>query len=62
MSLFKEDGDLALRPPVLWNELYMRALIHGEEIIFEGKPIKEQYAALKGLIDSFNANETLKRP
>ena len=57
MSLFKEDGDLALRPPVLWNELYMRALIHGEEIIFEGKPIKEQYAALKGLIDSFNARD-----
>ena len=23
MSLFKEDGDLALRPHVLWDEMYM---------------------------------------
>ena len=25
MSLYKEDGDLALRPRVLWNELYAQA-------------------------------------
>ena len=31
--------------------------MHGEEIIFEGKPIQEQYAAVKGLIDSFNATD-----
>ena len=35
----------------------MRAALHGEEIIFEGKPIQEQYAAVKGLIDSFNATD-----
>ena len=61
MSLYKEDGDLALRPHVLWTELYMRAALHGEEIIFEGKPIQEQYAAVKGLIDSFNATEQIKK-
>ena len=60
MSLYKEDGDLALRPHVIWTELYMRAVLHGEEIIFEGKPIQEQYAAVKGLIDRFNAKEQIK--
>ena len=35
----------------------MRAALHGEEVIFEGKPIQEQYAAVKGLIDSFNATD-----
>ena len=39
----------------------MRAALHGEEIIFEGKPIQEQYAAVKGLIDSFNAKEQIKK-
>ena len=59
MSLYKEEGDLALRPHVIWTELYMRAVLHGEEIIFEGKPIQEQYAAVKGLIDRFNAKEQI---
>ena len=35
--------------------------MHGEEIIFEGKPIQEQSAAVKGLIDSFNAKEQIKK-
>ena len=61
MSLYKEDGDLALRPRVLWNELYMRAVLHGDEVIFEGKPIQEQSAAVKALIDSFNAEEQIKK-
>ena len=61
MSLYKEEGDLALRPHVIWTELYMRAVLHGEEIIFEDKPIQEQYAAVKGLIDSFNATEQIKK-
>ena len=39
----------------------MRAALHGEEVIFEGKPIQEQYAAVKGLIDSFNAEEQIKK-
>ena len=39
----------------------MRAALHGEEVIFEGKPIQEQYAAVKGLIDSFNAKEQIKK-
>ena len=39
----------------------MRAALHGEEVIFEGKPIQEQCAAVKGLIDSFNAKEQIKK-
>ena len=39
----------------------MRAALHGEEIIFEGKPIQEQSAAVKSLIDSFNATEQIKK-
>ena len=61
LSLFKEEGDLALRPTVLYNELCRRAVVFGEETIFEGKPIQEQYAAVKGLIDSFNAEEQIKK-
>ena len=60
MSLYKEDGDLTLRPHVLWNELYMRAVLHGEEVIFEGKPIQEQFAAVKGLIKRFDAAKQIK--
>ena len=39
----------------------MRAVLHGEEIIYEGKPIQEQSAAVKSLIDSFNAKEQIKK-
>ena len=61
LSLFKEEGDLTLRPTVLYNELYRRAVVFGEETIFEGKPIQEQYAAVERLINSFDAKDKMER-
>ena len=61
LSLFKEEGDLALRPTVLYNELCRRAVVFGEETIFEGKPIQEQYAAVERLINSFDAKDKMER-
>ena len=55
MSLFKEDGDLALRPHVLVNSLLFRERRDGEAIMFKGKPLSESYAAVQAMITEFDA-------
>ena len=62
MSLFKEDGDLALRPHVLVNWLRFRERRDGEAYTFGGKPLSESYAAVQAMIADFdkrtrNAND-----
>ena len=55
MSLFKEDGDLALRPHVLVNSLLFRERRDGEPCTFRGKPLSESYAAVQAMITEFDA-------
>ena len=55
MSLFKEDGDLALRPHVLVNSLLFRERRDGEPFTFRGKPLSESYAAVQAMITEFDA-------
>ena len=55
MSFFKEDGDLALRPHVLFNWLLFRERRDGEAYTFEGKPLSESYAAVQKMIADFDA-------
>ena len=45
LQLFKEDGDLVLRPHVLWNELSMRSTLHGEEFAMDFKEMEQMIAA-----------------
>ena len=55
MSFFKEDGDLALRPHVLFNWLLFRERRDGEAYMFEGKPLSASYAAVQAMIADFDA-------
>ena len=55
MSLFKEEGDLALRPHVLVNSLLFRERRDGEAIMFKGKPLSESYAAVQAMMTEFDA-------
>ena len=55
MSFFKEDGDLALRPHVLFNWLLFRERRDGEAYTFESKPLSESYAAVQAMIANFDA-------
>ena len=55
MSFFKEDGDLALRPHVLFNWLLFRERRDGEAYTFEGEPLSESYAAVQKMIMDFDA-------
>ena len=55
MSFFKEDGDLALRPHVLFNWLLFRERRDGEAYMFEGKPLSASYAAVQAMIAAFDA-------
>ena len=55
MSLFKEDGDLALRPHVLFNWLRFREQRDGDAYTFEGKPLSASYAAVQAMIAGFDA-------
>ena len=51
MSFFKEDGDLALRPHVLFNWLRFRARRDGEDDAESGLP---SYAAVQAMIADFD--------
>ena len=55
MAFFKEDGDLALRPHVLFNWLVFRQRRDGEAFTFEGKPLSKSYAAVQKMITDFDA-------
>ena len=59
MSLFKEDGDLALRPHVLVNSLLFRERRDGEPFTFRGKPLSESYAAVQKIITEFDARSRI---
>jgi hypothetical protein len=53
--VFIQGGSGALQ----W--LYWRAVVHGEEVIFEGKSTQEQYAAVQRLFESFDAKGKMKQ-
>ena len=55
MSFFKEDGDLALRPHVLFNWLLFRERRDSEAYTFEGEPLSASYAAVQAMIAAFDA-------
>ena len=54
MSFFKEDGDLALRPHVLFNWLHFRERRDGEAYMFKGMSLSASYAAVQAMIAKFD--------
>ena len=56
LKLYKENGDLQLRPHIIYNELQLRAALHGEKL----PPELSDFEAIDKLITDFDVRGKIK--